>query len=1099
MNGEMTAIHAGGKEATGIAPLNDFQLALARLTNEFQQLDRPEGFSFAACRVLGETLLVSRVGYGTIDPVAETLFVDRDWTSPGIETLAGVTPLRDYGSFIDSLKRNEFISIADVREDPRTNMAAAALEGKSARSFLNVPVVERGLLVAVLFVNHADRRDWTEAEMAFMREVASRTRIAVERARANLELKKSEEHYRLLFDSIEQGFCTIKISFDANNWPEDFVFVQVNAAFERHSGLKNAAGRRVRELVPELESYWYEIYGKIALTGEPRRFEQEAGPLGKSFEVYAFRVGAPEERQVGILFNDVTDRAQLRESQEQSDFALTAAGLGQWSLNLTDHTTRRTLRHDQIFGYDRVLPTWTYEKFLEHVMPEDREAIDVSFQKSVAGGSPWDVECRIRRADGALRNIWIKGQVRRGPGSQSSRMLGIVGDITDRKQAEERQAFRLRLAETLRPLSNAVDVQAVASRLLGEHLGANRVVYFEIRGNEYIIERDYTSGVEPLAGRYSVDSFGPSISDSLFNGRTVVEADATIVSNRPKSEREAFASIHVKGHVDVPLVKGGRFVAGMTVHHSNERDWSSEDVALIEDTAERTWAALEQVRAESALQLSEERSAFVRRSTGVGFWYCDLPFEVLQWDDLVKEHFHLPPDATVTIDTFYERIHPDDREPTRQAIDESIQGHTFYNVYYRTVNALTGSVKWIRAIGRTFYAENGAPIRFDGVTLDVTEQKNAEARLREADRRKDEFLAILAHELRNPLAPIRTGLEILQRGGVGATAEKTRGMMERQLLHLVRLVDDLLEASRVSTGKFELRKERIRLQDVISAALETSRAVVERDGRVLSVVVSDTSLFVNGDPIRLAQVVSNLLTNAAKYTDRGGRIQISVSQEDAFAIVKVSDNGIGIPRDMLESIFDMFTQVDRAVEKTTGGLGIGLSLVNAVVEMHGGKVRASSAGAGKGSEFEVRLPMADPTRSDQDVGAGQGGKPALARPRRILIIDDNIDAADSLGQLLELMGNEVITAADGRSGIDKGREFLPDTVISDIGMPSMSGYDVARAIRSEEWGKGIFLIALTGYGQEDDLRKCKDAGFDHRLLKPVESEELLRLLHRKTV
>ncbi len=446
-----------------------------------------------------------------------------------------------------------------------------------------------------------------------------------------------------------------------------------------------------------------------------------------------------EVEAVAGTTRDVTERKQvekqLQEGQEQLDFALAAADLGYWSLNLADHTSRRTLRHDQLFGYVALLPEWTYEMFLEHVVPEDRAAVDAAFQKSVETGAAWTVECRIRRVDGVIRYIWKKGLVLRDAEGKVERMLSIVGDITDRREAQAQQMFLVALADKLRPLSDPVDVQAEASRMLGEYLGANRVVYFEIHGVDYVVERDYTAGVPPLAGRYPVASFGDALLADLLNGRTFVEADATNNPSRPSGEREAFAAIQVRGHVDVPLVKGGRFVAGMSVHVADRRDWTSTEIALIEETAERTWASLERVRAEAALRQSEERSTFVRRSSGIGLWYCTLPFEVLQWDELVKAHFHLPPDAKVTIQTFYDRLHPDDREPTRQAIERSIAERTDYNVDYRTVNPDTGAVIWVRAIGRTFYDDDGTPTRFDGVTLDVSNQKRAEASLRESEQR----------------------------------------------------------------------------------------------------------------------------------------------------------------------------------------------------------------------------------------------------------------------------------------------------------------------------------------------------------------------------
>jgi two-component system, chemotaxis family, CheB/CheR fusion protein len=920
---------------------------------------------------------------------------------------------------------------------------------------------------------------------------------------------------------------------------------------------------------------------------------------------------------------DVTDRIeterQLREGQEQLDFALAAADLGQWALNLTDNTVTRTPRHDQLFGYGTLLPEWSYQRFLEHVVPADRLSVNKEFERSLASGLPWAIECRIRRADGALRYMWIKGQVRRDRGGQIDSMVGIIGDITDRRQAADRQAFQLRLAETLRPLSNAVDVQAEASKMLGEHLGASRVVYFEIRGDEYLIERDYTAGVQALVGRYPVSSFGSALLTELLNGRTVIESDATTQFNRSSSEQAAFAAIQVRGHVDVPLVKEGRFVAGMTVHVSEPREWTAQEVALIEDTAERTWAAVERVRAELALQQSEERLAFVRRSSGVGFWYCDLPFDVLQWDDIVKGHFHLAPDAEVTIETFYDRIHPDDREPTRQAIEISIAQRTAYRVDYRTVHPDTGAIKWVRAIGRTFYAADGTPIRFDGVTLDVSEQKLAEASLREseqrfrlvadaapvmiwksgtdklvywynrpwleftgrsmeqeighgaaevihpddiersvqtysdafdarqpfsmeyrlrrydgeyrwmisngipryradgefdgyigscfdvtdyknaqlalrdADRRKDEFLATLSHELRNPLAPIRSGLQLIRMVGVDGTVEQARAMMERQLSQMTRLVDDLLDVSRVTTGKFTLRKETLELRGVIEASLETCRPVIEQHGHQLDVSVPDQQMLVEGDPVRLAQIMSNLLTNSAKYTQRGGRIRVSVTREDATALLVVSDNGIGIPPHMLKSVFGMFTQVNQTLEKTSGGLGVGLALAKGLVEMHGGTIEAHSQGDGQGSEFIVRLPLA-PSVNDKLISTTSKEPDSQPKIARVLVVDDNADAADVLGEILKMMGNEVLTVYDGESAIKAASEFKPNVVLCDIGMPKMNGYDTARRIRAEEWGRNAVLVALTGWGQKEDRQKSAEAGFDHHLVKPVEVDAVIALL-----
>ena len=803
-----------------------------------------------------------------------------------------------------------------------------------------------------------------------------------------------------------------------------------------------------------------------------------------------------EVEAVAGTTRDVTERKeterQLQDWQEQLDFALAAADLGLWSLNLADHTARHTLRHDQIFGYDSPLPEWTYETFLEHVVPADRAAVDADFQKSVATGAPWAVECRIRRADGALRYIWKKGLVRRGGDGQVERMLSIVSDITDRRQAEERQAFQIRLAETLRPLIDPLEVQAESSRILGEQLGANRVVYFEICGDEYVIEREYTAGARPLAGRYPVSAFGPTLLAHLLSGRTVIESDATTDPNRPADEQASFAAIQVKGHVDVPLVKRGRFVAGMTVHVSDQRDWTAQEVALIEDAAERTWAAVERVRAEAELQQSEQRFRLLADAAPVLIWVSD-PDSLRHWFNQPWLAFTGRSMDQELGDGWRQGVHPDDVERCHQTFTAAFNARAAFSMEYR-LRRHDGEFRWLIDNGVPRFGTGGEFDGYIGSSIDVTDYKNAEAELKEADRRKDEFLATLAHELRNPLAPIRTGLEIIRMVGPLDTLGEVRSMMERQLLQMTRLVDDLLDVSRLTTGKFALRKERLELRDVISAALETSLPVIEQQGHELSVAVPDEPIFVDGDRVRLAQVVSNLLTNSAKYTHPGGTIRLSVARDDEAAVLAVTDDGIGIPTDMLDAVFRMFTQVDRTLEKSSGGLGVGLSLVKGLVEMHGGTIQARSEGEGRGSEFAVRLPVATTPVDPPPLSDAAANTVEPNARLRILIVDDNLDAADSLAQILELMEHEVVTAYDGESGIEAARAFQPDIVLCDIGMPKMNGYDTARTLRSEGWSKETVLVALTGWSHEEDRRKSADAGFDHHMVKPVEVDALLALL-----
>jgi PAS domain S-box-containing protein len=383
----------------------------------------------------------------------------------------------------------------------------------------------------------------------------------------------------------------------------------------------------------------------------------------------------------------------------------------------------------------------------------------------------------------------------------------------------------------------------------------------------------------------------------------------------------------------------------------------------------------------------------------------------------------------------------------------------------------------------------GRVIGASKIARDITERRAMEDSLREADRRKDEFLALLAHELRNPLAPIRNGLQVVRLTGNPASRDRALEMMDRQLTHMVRLVDDLLDVSRITRNKMQLRPEPVRLDEVVASAVETARPLIDAGGHELAVGLPPEPVVLEADPIRLAQVFANLLTNSAKYTPRGGRISLAARSGGGELVVTVRDNGIGIPAHALPRIFDMFSQVDRSVERNAGGLGIGLALVKGLTEMHGGTVTAESAGPEMGSTFTVRLPL--PGRAPP---APPAGAAPPASPLRVLVVDDNRDGADSMAEMLRLMGHEAHTAHDGLEGVEAAERLRPDLVLMDMGMPRLYGLDATRLIRRKPWGGGVTVVALTGWGQEGDRERSREAGCDAHLVKPVGLPELEKLL-----
>ena len=619
---------------------------------------------------------------------------------------------------------------------------------------------------------------------------------------AELALRRSDARYRALLDAVEEGFCLLDVTFDASGRRGvDYRFVEVNRAFVRQTGLEDAVGRRIADLVPDIDPSWAEAYGQVASTGEPARFERHDAALGRWFEVEATPIDPAPGRRVAVLLRDITARKQADEALRRSEARF------------------KLLFDTNLLG----ILFWTF--------------------------------------DGGVHGA-------------NDEFLRLVGD--DRADLE---AGAINWSAMTPPEHQAQDARAIDElRRTGRHAP---------------IEKEYV-----------------------------------------------------------------------------RKDGS------------RVWVLV--------------GSAFSAEDDGVGF------------------------------------------------------------------------------------------------VLDISRQKQAEAsllamneRLREADRRKDEFIGVLAHELRNPLAPVRLAVEILRRTGpADAHLEKVRDIIDRQVSHMARLIDDLLDVSRIARGKLSLRRERCDVAAIACQTAEDYRSSLDAAGIVLALHDCGSPAWVDGDPVRLAQMVGNLLHNASRFTDHGGRVTVGVEADDARreAVIRVEDTGVGIEPALLARLFDPFSQADQDLARSKGGLGLGLALTKGLAELHGGSVEAHSAGVGRGATFVLRLPLAavatGPTVST----------PVRARPvprRRILVVEDNRDAAVTLGELLQLAGHEVRLAFDGTSAATAAREFRPHVVISDIGLPgAVDGYGVARALRADPALRHVHLIALSGYANDEARRQSLAAGFDAHLAKP---------------
>ncbi len=512
-------------------------------------------------------------------------------------------------------------------------------------------------------------------------------------------------------------------------------------------------------------------------------------------------------------------------------------------------------------------------------------------------------------------------------------------------------------------------------------------------------------------------------------------------------------------------------------------------LAIVRDVSEQT-------RMDAALRESEESLRLALEGAQLGMWVRDLHTGYTAGTARYYEILGLPPDAEpLSLERWCLAIHPDDLQGMIEAGRMAIVARGSYERQFRLVRP-DGSIRWAESRARVSCDERDVPNRLVGILMDITDRKETETALRESSRRKDEFLAILAHELRNPLAPVRYASRLFKAEISPAQTADLGDMIERQLAHMARLLDDLLDTSRISRGVLELRREPLDLRCAIQAAVDATEPHRTMANQTLIAQISPTPLPVDGDRVRLTQALGNLLDNASKYSDGGAPIEIEARASADEIIVEVRDHGIGIPPELLPRIFELFTQGDRGHSRSTG-LGIGLALAQQLVKLHDGKIEAHSAGTGHGSRFVLKFPR----RAELPSLAAGDDRPRTtiaraARGLKILIVDDNTDGADALSRVLEIAGHSTKVAYEGFSGLGLAETFRPEIALLDIGMPNMSGLELARRIRAQPWGATMRLIAVTGWGQPSDRRRSADAGFDQHLTKPVDPDQLLETISR---
>ncbi|HKZ11810.1 MAG TPA: PAS domain S-box protein [Rhodanobacteraceae bacterium] len=846
------------------------QAFLLRLADAMRVTADPVAVQDIAMQMLGEYLNVGRAFYFRAEYDADR-WVDvveaEGYHQPGFPARTGRFAQSLDNAFIADLERGKTLVCADTRADGGCRCRLDICLAPDVCACVAAPIAKDGVYLGGVCVQSGEPRAWTRAEITLIEEVAERTWDTVERARAKAERQESEVKYRTLFDSVDEGFCVIELMYDEAGNAVDYTFVEANPVVEAQVGQGYLIGKRIREVAPQTEPFWLETYGRIALTGNAERFERRAVAVDRWYSVYAFAVGAPEQRRVAVLSQEITQR-----------------------------------------------------KGIEMAM-------------------------RVR---------------------------------------EEQQSFLLKLSDALRAEAGERDIGNAGVRMLAEYLGADRcyitrMSYDENRARlsaEY--RRSNLDSVYGGTGEVSMSQFPVAV--QRLQAQPLVVNDITAASDLSDAERESIRALGgMAALIAVPLRAGEQnSVWALAVGCAEPRQWSPNEVNLLEDVAERIWGATERALVEDALR------------------------------------------------------------------------------------------------------EN-------------------QARLQNASRVKDEFLAMLGHELRNPLAPITTTVQLMKLRAPD-TFVRERDIIEAQVRYLTGLVDDLLDVSRIASGKIELKTAEVDLGEVVAAAIETTQTVMEERSHSLHVEV-DGQLVVSGDRRRLVQILVNLLGNAAKYSPPGRNVWLSASVEDGQAVLRVRDEGQGIDADLLPFVFELFSQGRQAIDRSHGGLGLGLSIVRNLVTLHGGAVEVASAGAYKGSEFTVRLPLleqphsreAAPTRTETPKPAG-----ATRDDRRIkvLVVDDYVLAAESLSLLLQEMGYRTHVVHDGAAALQAMKTFEPQVALVDIGLPVIDGYEVAQTVRRMPGRESLPLIAVTGYGQPGDRARVMAAGFDEHLVKPLDASRISELIER---
>ena len=738
----------------------------------------------------------------------------------------------------------------------------------------------------------------------------------------------------------------------------------------------------------------------------------------------------------------------IEESRDRYQDLYDFAPIGYLTLDRSATIVEANLTVSNLLGVTR--KELLKRRFANFVSPESREHWNRQFMNSMNPGEKQGCELTLMRADGVLLHARLDCLcTQRGDEPLLARIA--LTDITERRLAQQH------LAGLIESATDAI---------------------ISVDEDQLIVL--FNPAAERMFGLPATEALGQPL-DALLP----VESRHVHAEHLRTFARSGLSSRNMEGR---PGLQGRRacgdlFPIEVSISQV-EMQGHRRFTVILRETTERE-------KVEQALRDSQADLNRAQAVGQIGSWRLDLERNELRWSDENHRIFGIPKGTPLTYESFLSIVHPEDREYVDRMWGAAMHG-TPYDIEHRLV--VNGEVKWVREKAELEFDATGSLLSGFGTTQDITELKLAEQALTEADKRKDEFLAMLGHELRNPLAPIRNAAHVL---GHLETREPqlrwARETIERQVTHLTRLVDDLLDVSRIARGKVVLHQETLSLADMVDQALNMARPLIEAKRHRLELRLPEKPVWLRGDPVRLAQVLLNLLDNAAKYTPEDGLIELEASVEGEMIEIKVRDNGIGISGDLLPRVFDLFHQGERALDRAQGGLGIGLTLVKRLLDMHGGQIEGASAGPGLGSEFTIRLPVLADAAKAADMETVKSSPATVAC--RVLLVDDNPVVLDSMAVLLALEGQDVRTASNGAAALELARVFHPQLVLLDIGLHGMDGYEVARRLRDQQDpDEGLYLVAVTGYGHEEARLRSRQAGFDLHLVKPVQPEAICALV-----